>query len=74
MPLILVGSEYWKALEDFIVKNLLDIGTIDQADLNLYNITDSDDEVLEIIKQAPVRNGIRYSYKEDDAQQRATQK
>ncbi len=62
VPIILVGSEYWKDLEQFIHKNLLDLGTIDRADINLYTITDNEDEILEIIKHAPVRNGLKYSY------------
>ncbi len=56
VPLILVGSEYWKGLEDFIYKYLLDIDTIDKSDLNLYTITDDDNEIIEIIKNAPIRN------------------
>lgn len=56
VPIILVGLEFWKGLEDFLIKNLVDIGTIDNSDLNLYVISDDEDEILEIIKNAPIRN------------------
>ena len=62
IPLILVGSEFWKSLEEFIIRNLLEIGTISASDLDLYTITDDEDTILDIIKKAPVRNGIRHTY------------
>ncbi len=56
MPIILVGVEYWKGLEEFIIRHLLDIGTVDNSDLNLYIMSDDENEILEIIKNAPIRN------------------
>ena len=66
VPLILFGSEFCKPLESFLRKNLLDIGTIDSADRNLYTITDSEDEAVEIIRNAPVRNGIPHKHRGDE--------
>lgn len=62
VPLILVGMEFWKSLEDFIIKNLLDLGTIDRSDLNLYTITDNEEEIVEIVCNAPIRNGIKHNH------------
>lgn len=56
VPLILVGVEYWKGLEEFIIRYLVDIETVDNSDLNFYIISDNDDEIIEIIKKAPIRN------------------
>jgi uncharacterized protein (TIGR00730 family) len=58
-PIILFGKKYWKNLDKFIKKNLLkgDFAKIDEKDLDLYTITDSIDEALEIIKNAPIRLG-----------------
>jgi uncharacterized protein (TIGR00730 family) len=60
VPLICVGSDYWKSLERFMQTELLSRGTILPEDLLLYHITDNLDEVLDIIKNAPVRNGVEF--------------
>lgn len=56
VPLILVGSEFWKPLQSFIERHMLDLGTISAADLNLYTISDDDDEILDIIRSSPIHN------------------
>ncbi len=60
IPIILYGSEFWRPLESFFKKVLLSDTepTINPEDLNLYIITDDDNEILEIIKKAPVRTDI----------------
>jgi len=60
VPIILVGNDYWGKLESMIKENLLERDTIDQEDLDLYTITEDEDEIIEIIKKAPVHNGLRY--------------
>lgn len=59
-PIILYGSEFWKPLEEFFKQVLLKEGeeTISPEDLQIYTITDNDDEVLDIIKNAPVRTEV----------------
>ncbi len=57
-PIILFGKKYWKPLDKFIKKHLLGREKIDQEDLNLYTITDSIDEAIDIIKNAEVRTGL----------------
>ena len=61
VPVILVGREFWTALNDFIINNSLKLGLVDQSDINLYTITDSEEDILEIIKTVPVVNGVRFS-------------
>lgn len=55
VPLICVGTEYWKHLEGFMRDVLVTRGLITPDDLKIYTLTDSHDEVLEIIKGAPIR-------------------
>jgi predicted Rossmann-fold nucleotide-binding protein len=57
VPIILVGVDYWQNLQDFIQHTLLKkYKTIDHSDLDLYHITDDEDEVVDIVKDAPMRN------------------
>lgn len=58
VPVILVGSYFWKNFDQFIKENLLKNGKIDAGDTSLYTITDNEDEILEIIKSAPIREGL----------------
>lgn len=51
-PLILVGTEYWKGMLDWIRDTMLADGKISPEDLNLLQVTDSPEEVCQIIKQA----------------------
>lgn len=56
LPIILMGSEYWKPLDAFISNNLLETyGTISPEDPDLYVITDDVDEVVRMVREAPVR-------------------
>ncbi len=55
---ILVGKKYWKGLDKFIKKVLAKQAMIDLEDLNLYKITNNDDEIIELIKNSPARKNI----------------
>lgn len=57
VPVILVGSKFWKPFEQFLKDHMLTIGTIEKDDLNLYTITDDESEIIDIIKKADPRNG-----------------
>lgn len=49
-PIILVGTEFWNGVMDWIKKTLLDkYKNVSEKDLDLFNIVDSADEVIEII-------------------------
>ncbi|MCX6703467.1 MAG: TIGR00730 family Rossman fold protein [Candidatus Zambryskibacteria bacterium] len=58
VPIILVGSDFWGGLQKMLKEELLSRGTIDPDDLNLYTITDDENLILDIIKKAPIRNGV----------------
>ncbi|BDW94165.1 cytokinin riboside 5'-monophosphate phosphoribohydrolase [Flagellimonas marinaquae] len=48
-PIILVGSEFWKGLLDWIKNTLVQEGNISPKDLDLIKLADTEDEVVEII-------------------------
>jgi uncharacterized protein (TIGR00730 family) len=50
-PLILVDSEYWGGLIDWIKNVMLENGFINRDDLNLIKVVDELSEVMECIKQ-----------------------
>jgi uncharacterized protein (TIGR00730 family) len=48
-PIILVGTEFWKGLMDWIKSTLVKEGNISPKDLDLIKLVDTEDEVIEII-------------------------
>jgi len=48
-PIILVGTEFWKGLLDWIKDTLVEEGNISPKDLDLIKLADTEDEVVEII-------------------------
>lgn len=59
-PIILVGESFWKPLEQFFKEVLIKNGAIEEKDLSLYTITEDEEEILKIIKDAPIRLGLKY--------------
>jgi uncharacterized protein (TIGR00730 family) len=55
VPVILFGSYFWNPLKNLLVEQLEINGKIDQADLDLFVITDSIETAVELIKAAPIR-------------------
>ncbi|MGH7157863.1 MAG: TIGR00730 family Rossman fold protein [Candidatus Saccharimonadales bacterium] len=54
IPIVLVGTDYWDKLQDFLQETVLQkTGAIAKEDLELYTITDNLDEVLGIIAGNP---------------------
>ena len=51
-PIILVGSEYWAPLLDFLKNTMLDRGYIGASELALLRVVDDPEEVVKIIKEA----------------------
>jgi len=59
VPIILVGKKYWKKFDKIIKKHLSEkFQTISPEDSKLYTITDDFDQIIEIIKKAPQRDGL----------------
>lgn len=58
IPIILYGSDFWNPLQNFIKEVMLEkYQTISEKDMNLYTITDDEDQILNIIKNSKIRNG-----------------
>ena len=53
-PVILVGSDYWSGLWEWIQKDLLGRNMISPADMDLMTILDDPDEVVKTIKRTVV--------------------
>lgn len=57
IPLICVGSHFWGKMQEFIEEVLYkDYKTIDLTDMSIYHITDNEEDILDIIKRAPLRD------------------
>ncbi len=48
-PIILVGTQFWKGLMEWIQNTMLDAGNISPEDLHLIKLVDTDEEVVDII-------------------------
>ena len=48
-PIILVGSEFWEGLVDWIKDTMLKAGNISEHDLDLVRLVDTKEEVVQII-------------------------
>lgn len=48
-PIILVGTDFWKGLLDWIKNTMLEVKNISPRDLDLIQLVDTEDEVVEII-------------------------
>jgi uncharacterized protein (TIGR00730 family) len=51
-PIVLVGSEYWAGLLDWLRDTMLASGKIHAEELTLFHLADTPDEVVKIIKTA----------------------
>ena len=59
VPVILVGVEFWKPLDQFIRNQMLTNKLVSPEDINLYTITDDEDEIMRIIIEStePIKVG-----------------
>ncbi len=56
VPVVLIGRDFWQPLLAFIEKELYeDLKVIPKSFMSLYKIVDSEDEIIEIIRNAPLR-------------------
>jgi len=60
VPIILFCSDFWLPVDNLIKSSLLSGKYIENQDIKIYTITDNEEEVINIIKSAPVRNGERF--------------
>jgi len=58
IPIILLGTEFWNPIQHIIKEVLADkYQTVSPKDLNLYTITDNEDEIIKIISESRLRDG-----------------
>ncbi len=53
-PIVLVGSEFWSGLDNWLKESLVGNGTIAEEDLQLYKIIDDPSEVVKYIKKTVI--------------------
>lgn len=57
VPIVLVGKDYWQPLDHFIKNELLKThATIDAKDIELYLVTENHQQIIELIRSAPIQN------------------
>lgn len=60
-PLVLLGSDFWQPLVDFIDKRLVAFGTVDPADARRIHLTDSVDEAVNMVTGTALQQfGLTY--------------
>jgi uncharacterized protein (TIGR00730 family) len=60
-PVILVGSDHWRGLRDWMDHHMVGSGELDPADVGLLRLSDDPEEVLAIIEEAANRRRAYYS-------------
>lgn len=67
VPLILVGNEFWQNLNHFIHKEMfVNNKAVDEKEMNLYTITEDENLILDIVRNVPVREGMRIHHDESE--------
>lgn len=61
-PIILVGTEFWGGLIDWVKERLIAEGMISAGDMDLIQIVDSADDVVQIIRDFYRRSVIRPNF------------
>ena len=51
-PIVLMGTEYWGGLFDWLRSTVLDAGTVSAKDIDLLHLTDDVDEAVRIVTEA----------------------
>ena len=63
-PIVLMGTEYWSGLVDWLRHTVLGDGNVSDGDLAMFHVTDDVDEVVRIVQEARLRH--RLTAPEDD--------
>jgi uncharacterized protein (TIGR00730 family) len=61
-PIVLMGTDFWTPLVEYMRAHLLAAGTIDPEDLAMLHLTDSPAEAASMIRDAAIRSfGLKYA-------------
>jgi uncharacterized protein (TIGR00730 family) len=52
LPVVAMGSSYWRHLRDFVRETMVAAGTIDESDLALLQMTDAVDDAMAIMRRS----------------------
>jgi len=61
-PIILVGTEFWGGLLDWIQKTLLAEGNINKEDLKLFRVVDTADEAIEHLNRFYAKYNLQQNF------------
>lgn len=56
-PVVLVGTDYWSGLIDWLRRTVETDGKISPGDIDLFTLTDDLDEVIDIVQRAATEQG-----------------
>ena len=62
IPIILVNSQFWKGMMEWIKNTLLEEKTISPEDLDLFHLVDTPEAVTEIIEEFHQKNGFQPNF------------
>ena len=57
-PIILVGTEFWGGLMDWVKTTLLKAGNISEKDLDLIHLVDTSDEIIDVLNAFYKESGL----------------
>lgn len=59
-PIVLMGTDYWQPIVDFVRHSMVKARTIDESDLDLVVYTDDHDEVEDVLRTAKADHAGRF--------------
>ncbi|MEO1534481.1 MAG: TIGR00730 family Rossman fold protein [Planctomycetota bacterium] len=59
-PIVLMGTDYWQPIVDFVRRDMVKAKTIDESDLDLVVFTDDHDEVEDVLRSAKADHAERF--------------
>ncbi len=62
IPIIIIGTKFWKKFTDFISETLLTEGMVSSGDLELFSVVDTAEEAISILRRSH-RYGFRSTVK-----------
>lgn len=59
VPLLLIGSDYWNELDDFIRREVFEKHrAIEEKDMAIYQIVDDEETIIKLVTELPVTDGF----------------